>query len=41
MSVIDALLGIGRTTEARQTHSRITLIHVVFLLTFGIVAVVG
>ena len=41
MSVTDAVLGVGNELESTQTHSRISLLHFVFLLTFVIVAVVG
>lgn len=41
MSVTDRLFRVGSTTEATQTHSRISLIHFVFLMTFLVVAVVG
>ena len=40
MSVTDALFRVGGTTEATHTHSNISLIHFVFLLTFLIVAIV-
>ncbi len=41
MSVTDAVLGVGNELESTKTHSRISLAHFVFLLTFVIVAVVG
>ncbi len=41
MFATDALFGTGNTIEAAQTHSRISLLHIVFLLTFVIVAIVG
>lgn len=41
MSVTNALLGFGNEFESTKTHSRISLLHFVFILTFVIVAAVG
>ena len=41
MFVRDALFGTGNTIGAAQTHSRISLIHFVFPMTFVIIAIVG